>query len=370
MLDRRYLSPNQIRNHFDWKLLGLAIVLAGIGLIAIHSSTFEGHYAGNFDKQLIWLGISLVAMFLVLLPDYHILAEYSNLIYLLVLVLLVTVLLVGKTVHGSTSWFHFGIFSIQPSEVAKLTTILALACFFSNTVIPQHLTLQDLGYAGVIAGLPMLLIYLQGDLGTMVTLIPAFAAMSFVCGLKRRIVLPVLLALVLMTPLIWGLVLKDYQKERITSFLAPEKAPFTVGYQSLQSKIAIGSGAIVGKGIRRGSQNQLGFLPDRHTDFIFAVVSEEAGFIGAMTVLLLFLVLLFRIYHAATSARDRLGTLICVGVLALLSFQVCVNVGMVVGILPIAGLPLPLLSYGGSSLLSTFLALGLVLNVELRRYTY
>ena len=213
----------------------------------------------------------------------------------------------------------------------------------------------------------MVMILLQGDLGTTVTLIPVFVAMAFVCGVKRKVVIAAALIAVLVLPLMWGL-LKDYQKDRILNFINPEKVPLTVGYQSLQSKIAIGSGQLFGKGIRQGSQSQLGFIPYRHTDFIFAVISEEAGFAGALVVLLLYVILFFRIFEGASSARDRLGILICVGVLALLFFHVAMNIGMVVGLLPIAGLPLPLLSYGGSSLLSTFLALGLVLNVKLRRY--
>jgi rod shape determining protein RodA len=284
-----------------------------------------------------------------------------------VLVALAGVLLFGRTVHGSTSWFRIGLFSIQPSEIAKVTTFLALARYFSRVESNETLRLSELGLGGLLVGLPMILILLQGDLGTTITLLPVFVAMAFVCGMNKKVIICGLIILAFLTPLLWYL-LKDYQKDRITSFITPEKVPFTVGYQSLQSKIAIGSGQLVGKGIKQGSQSQLGFIPYRHTDFIFAVISEEAGFTGAMVVLLLYCLLFYSIFEGAVSARDRLGFLICIGTLSLLFFHVAMNIGMVVGVLPIAGLPLPLLSYGGSSLLSTSLALGLVLNVKLRRY--
>lgn len=361
------MIQNRTWRHFDWKLLFVVALLSGIGLVYIYSSTWGGRYVFAYNRQMLWLGLSCLAMLVVLLPDYHVLSEYSILIYLMILAILVGVLLFGKTVHGSTSWLNFGVFSAQPSELAKVVTIVALARYFSNAGSSAHLTLSELGVGGLMVAVPMVLILLQGDLGTTVTLIPVFAAMAFVCGLQKKVVVITLLIVLLVTPLMWEL-LKDYQKERIVNFISPERVPFTVGYQSLQSKIAIGSGLFFGKGIKQGSQSQLGFIPYRHTDFIFAVISEEAGFVGAMIVLLLYVVMFFRIFEGATTARDRLGILICVGILSLLFFHVAMNVGMVVGVLPIAGLPLPLLSYGGSSLVSTFLALGLVLNVKLRRY--
>jgi rod shape determining protein RodA len=358
---------NRIWRHFDLKLLLAALVLAVIGLIFIHSATFGSRYTSAYNRQLIWLAFSLLAMVLVMLPDYHLLSEYANVLYLLMLGILIGVLIFGKTVHGSTSWFNLAGFTAQPSEIAKIATIMALSRYFSSAGSSSSLSLSELGFGLLLAAIPMVLILLQGDLGTTVTLVPVFVAIAFVCGLKRKVVIASLLIGILVLPLLWGF-LKDYQKERIINFVNPEKVPLTVGYQSLQSKIAIGSGKLFGKGIRQGSQSQLGFIPYRHTDFIFAVICEEAGFAGALVVMLLYSLLFFRILEGATSARDRLGILLCVGVLSLLFFHVAMNIGMVVGLLPIAGLPLPLLSYGGSSLLSTFLALGLVLNVKLRRY--
>jgi rod shape determining protein RodA len=358
---------DRIWRHFDWKLMVVVLALTAIGLIYIHSATFGGKYTLAYNRQLMWLAVSLLAMVVLLLPDYHLLSEYSTVLYLLLLGVLLGVLIFGKTVHGSTSWFHLGSYSAQPSEIAKIAAILTLARYFSNAGSAKTLSLQELGFGLLLVGVPMILILWQGDLGTTVTLVPVFVAMAFVCGVKRKVVIASALVVILVLPLMWGL-LKDYQRDRILNFVNPEKVPLTVGYQSLQSKIAIGSGKLFGKGIRQGSQSQLGFIPFRHTDFIFAVISEEAGFAGALVVLLLYVILFFRIFEGAATARDRLGILICVGVLALLFFHVVMNIGMVVGLLPIAGLPLPLLSYGGSSLLSTFLALGLVLNVKLRRY--
>lgn len=361
---------DRLWRHFDWKLLLVVALLATVGVIYIYSSTYGGpaRYTNAYHKQLIWLAFGFVALLVVLLPDYHVLSEYSTLFYVLVLGILIGVLLFGRTVHGSTSWFKpLGLFSVQPSELAKIVTILVLARYFSSAGTKDCLNASEVGVGALLVGLPMLLILLQGDLGTTVTLVPVFAAMAFVSGLRRRFVVGTIIVLLLATPLMWSL-LKPYHRERISNFLNPENVPFTVGYQSLQSKIAIGSGLAFGKGIKQGSQSQLGFIPYRHTDFIFAVISEESGFMGAIVVLLLYLILFLRIFEGASSARDRLGILICVGILSLLFFHVAMNIGMVVGVLPIAGLPLPLLSYGGSSLLSTFLALGLVLNVKLRRY--
>ncbi len=354
---------------FDWKLFLIAICLCVVGLTFVYSSTLgSNRYEDSYNRQLLWIFAGLILMILVLFPDYHVLAEWALAFYVFMLVVLVGVLIFGSTIHGSKSWFKvFGFFSLQPSEFMKVVAIVVLARYFSDTHTPDQLHPQEIGIGGLIVILPMILILMQGDLGTTLTLVPVFTAMAFVCGLHRKYLIIALIGALLVIPLSWG-VLKDYQKDRITFFMNPEKAPEKAGYQALQSKIAIGSGQLYGKGFKQGSQSQLGFIPFRHTDFIFAVIAEEKGFLGAVAVLLLYLVLFFLIFEGIFTARDRLGILICTGVLAMILVHVTLNIGMVIGLLPITGLPLPLISYGGSSMLTTLLALGLVLNVKLRRY--
>lgn len=354
---------------FDWKLFLIVLCLCAVGLAFIYSSTYgTERYEDSYRKQSLWILAGVILLILVLFPDYHILAEWALAIYVLMLLVLVAVLIFGSTVHGSKSWFNIlGFFSLQPSEFIKVVSIVVLARYFSDTKTPDHLYPAEIGMGGLIMAIPMLLILLQGDLGTTLTLIPVYSAMAFVCGLQRKYLVMALIAALILVPLSWG-VLKDHQKDRIVYFISPEKAPEKAGYQALQARIAIGSGQLYGKGFKQGSQSQLGFIPFRHTDFIFAVIAEEKGFLGVVSVLLLYLVLFYLIFEGIYSARDRLGILICTGVLALILVHVTLNIGMVVGLLPIAGLPLPLVSYGGSSLLTTFMGIGLVMNIKLRRY--
>jgi len=353
---------------FDWKLLLVVLALCAIGVIFIYSATFGSERnVEYYHKQLLWILVGLVIWALVLFPDYHILAEWALVFYVFLLVVLVGVLLFGHTVHGSRSWFHFGLFSAQPSELIKVVAIVILARYFSDIRSPDQLNPTEIGIGGLIVAVPMLLILLQGDLGTTLTLIPVFAAMAFVSGLQRKHIAIALIAFLVVAPLSWGL-LKDYQKDRIRYFVHPEDEPYGSGYQALQAKIAIGSGQLYGKGLKQGSQSQLGFIPYRHTDFIFAVIAEEKGLFGVLVLLLLYLMLFHLIFEGIHTARDRLGILICTGVTALLLIHVSLNIGMVVGLLPITGIPLPLISYGGSSMLANFLALGLVVNIKLRRY--
>ncbi len=353
---------------FDWKLLLAVLALCAIGVVFVHSATYGTEKNSEYlYKQLIWILAGLTIWAMVLFPDYHMLAEWALVFYVFLLGVLVAVLIFGHTVHGSKSWFHFGLFSVQPSELVKVAAIVVLARYFSDTRSLDQLTLQEIGIGALIVATPMLLILMQGDLGTTLTLLPVYAAMSFVSGLQRRHIVIALILFLVLAPLSWGL-LKDYQKDRIRFFIHPEEEPYGSGYQALQAKIAIGSGQLYGKGLKQGSQSQLGFIPYRHTDFIFAVIAEEKGLFGVLIVLLLYLILFYLIFDGIHTARDRLGILICTGVVALLLIHVTLNIGMVIGLLPITGLPLPLISSGGSSMLANFLALGLVMNIKLRRY--
>ena len=268
--------------------------------------------------------------------------------------------------HNTKGWIALGILSFQPSELVKLVVILALAKYYSE-IEREHLALPELLRGGLIVLVPMLLVVLQGDLGTAITFVPIFVGLSFIAGLKRKHVLVVVALVLACSPLGW-MKLKDYQKGRIQTVFNPSNDPHHLGYQTIQSKIAIGSGKFLGKGFKQGSQGQLGFLPARHTDFVFAVVSEERGFLGSISVLGLFLFVSMRLLRTAREAKDKIGALVVVGVLALFLFHVGVNIGMVIGMLPITGIPLPLLSAGGSSLITTFLAMSLCMNIRMRRY--
>ena len=350
---------------FDWFLLFVALLLSAIGLIEIYSSTLnmEGNY---FLRQLVWMGVGVAVLFVVASIDYHVLAEHIVLIYAGAVAVLVGVLLLGHAVGGSSSWFRIGSVGLQPSELAKLVVVLALARFLSERQ-QRYLTVPQILCATAICGLPVLLVAMQPDLGTALTFIPILAFGLFVRGVRPVVLISGFLIVILLLPLTWSL-LQDYQKDRIVTFLQPETDPLGRGYQVIQSKIAIGSGGFWGNGLFEGSQNQLGFLPTRHTDFIFSVVAEEMGFVGVSVTLVLLLALIFRSLSVALMPRDTLGLFVVVGVVGMFVFHILVNVGMVIGFMPITGIPLPFLSYGGSSVLTAFIGLGLIVSVRRGRY--
>ena len=360
MIDR-----NQVRN-IDWVLIGLLILNTVIGIVFIHSSS--QYLPGNHSlKQFFFLIAGLAALFLFLSVNYTVLVAYSLYFYSIAIIILSGILLFGRLTAGTKSWIVLPYIQIQPSEITKITVILILAHIFS------HYRRESLSFGhGVlsilIVGIPVLLVGLQPDLGTALTYIPILLVVFVMVGLKRRtVIIFVILALVLGI-IGWSAVLKDYQKERITTLFSPDKDPLGSGYQTIQSKIAIGSGGFLGKGYKRGTQSQLRFLPARHTDFIFSVIGEEFGFIGVTIMFLLYFLFLARLFQSVSKARDRAGAFIIYMVAGVIAFQFFVNVSMTIGLFPIAGIPLPLYSYGGSSLLTNFLAVSLVINVRMRRF--
>jgi len=361
------LRTQRFWKDFDWLLLGAAVVLSVISLAEIYSSTISSGSENYFMRQFAWVMVGLVSLFIVSSIDYHILSEHIPWIYLGAVSLLVYTLIFGKTVAGSKSWISFGGFSFQPSELIKIVVVIALARFFSELHIERYMTLSQILKAGLVCGVPVLLVMRQGDLGTAITFIPALAFGLFVRGIRPAVLISLFLCFLLVLPVSW-LFLKDYQKDRITTFVDPELDPQGRGYQIIQSKIAIGSGGFWGKGLFKGTQNQLGFLPTRHTDFIFSVVGEELGFLGVMTTLGLLSFILLRSVHNAQTARDNLGMFIVMGIVGIYFFHIVENVGMVIGFMPVTGIPLPFLSYGGSSVLAAFIALGLVISVRRCRY--
>ncbi len=352
----------------DWFLLGLVVLISALGLMEIYSATYRTKFAGAYERQIYWILAGLVLLFLMTLIDYHTLMEQAPLMYLVSVGLLVVVLVVGRKVFGSRRWIPLaGGFHFQVSEFAKLVIILVMARYFSESR-QEQVTTSDLVKVGLLAGIPMGLVLLQPDLGTALTYTPIVMMALFLGGIRLKHVAVLVLIFALAAPLAWHFGLKPYQKARLTTFLNPEEDPQKAGYQLTQSKIAVGSGGLWGKGTTKGTQTQLWFLPVPHTDFIFAAFAEEHGFFGVLAGLLLYFMVLMRLIHNAQTAPDRAGMYIVMGVVGVLLFHVLVNVGMVIGFMPITGIPLPLMSYGGSSVLFTFMALGLVNNVRLRRF--
>jgi rod shape determining protein RodA len=360
----RYVSYRD----FDWVLLGFVLLICGLGVMEIHSATEHTKFVGAHVKQVYWVLGGVGMMFLMSLVSYQALLDRIHWFYIAGVASLIAVLLFGTWALGAKRWIKIGGTHFQPSEWMKLILILAMAKFFTD-MRQRELSWPDFIKAGAIVGIPMLLVLKQPDLGTALTFVPIAVMGVFLGGLQWRQGLAVgLLALVgigavFLVPRVH--VLKSYQKQRLTSFIDPELDPQGSGYQVEQSKIAVGSGGIWGG---KGSQTHGNFLPVPQTDFIFAAFAEEHGFVGALGVLLLYFIVLMRLTQNAQTAPDRAGTFVVMGVVAVLSFHILVNVGMVVGFMPVTGIPLPLMSYGGSSVLFMFLALGMVMNVRMRRF--
>lgn len=351
---------------FDWLLLLTMIALTAVGLTAIWSTTDGTALAPYFGRQLAYAGLGLLLFLVLLYFDYHLYSDYVSFVYAATVAVLGLVLVAGSSVHGNRSWISVAGFAFQPSEFAKIVVVVALAKYYSESERDQ-LELKELLIGAAIAFVPMAFVVLQNDLGTAVTFLPIYAVLSFVAGVRRKHLVIAVIAAALAVPAVW-MTLQDYQKGRIQMVLNPGLNPRGLGYQALQSEIAIGSGRFLGKGFRQGSQGQLGFLPARHTDFVFAVWAEERGFLGSAGILGLFFLMSLRMLRAAREAKDRVGGLIVVGILGLLLFHLAINVGMVVGLMPVAGIPLPFVSAGGSSLISCFVALSICANIRMRRY--
>jgi rod shape determining protein RodA len=352
---------------FDWLLLGLVLLICTLGIVEIYSATLNTKFEGIHVKQIYWVLAGVGIMFFVSLVNYHALLDFVPWMYIASLTSLIAVLLFGKRYLGAKRWIQFPGFHFQPSEWVKLILILAIAKYFAEYT-ERDLPLKELVKAGMICGVPMLLVLKQPDLGTSLTYVPVAIMGLFLGGMRIKHAVIILLIVGVMVPIMWHYGLKPYQKERLTSFVSPEADAHGAGYQVLQSLVAVGSGGIWGKGIAKGTQIQGQFLPVPHTDFIFAAWAEEHGFMGAVLVLLLYFFVLMRLIHNAQTAPDRAGTFLIMGVVAVLVFHLLINIGMVVGFMPVTGIPLPLMSYGGSSVLFTFLALGIVMNVRMRRF--
>ena len=349
----------------DWPLLVVALILCALGVLQIYSATRDTHWQDAWWKQLIWIGIALGLMWLVTSIDYHTLLGQIPLLYAISVGSLVSVLLLGRLVFGSRRWIKVLGVNLQVSEFVKLVIILVVARYVSE-LRSDEIKPRDLLKLGVLVGLPAFLVMYQPDLGTGLTYLPILAAGVLIAGVKWRYLAIVAIVGALTLPVGWYF-LKDYQRQRLVTFLDPSGDPRGAGYQVIQSKIAVGDGGVWGRGVTRGTQTQLRFLPATHTDLIFSSFAEEHGFVGVVVALGLYFLLLMQIVQNAQMAPDRAGMYVCMGVAALLLFHVLVNVGMVVGRMPVTGIPLPLMSSGGSNMFSVFMMLGLVNSVRLRR---
>ncbi|HZY62979.1 MAG TPA: rod shape-determining protein RodA [Edaphobacter sp.] len=354
---------------FDWVLLGFVLVLSVISVLEIKSATLHTKFHGFDHKQIGFLAVGIVLMFLMSMIDYHRLIDIVHWAYGISILSLIAVLVVGTKVLGARRWIRIPGGHFQPSEWIKLVLIVAVARYFWG-LAGKQLTWIDIGKAFALVCIPMLMVLKQPDLGTSLTYLPILACGLFLGGIRFKQAAIILIAIAILIGGAWktGKLLKPYQKARLTSFVNPDTDPRGSGYQIRQSLIAVGSGGIWGKGANKGTQTQGDFLPIPYTDFIFAAFCEEHGFIGALGVLLLYFLILMRLIQNAQTASDLPGTFIVMGVVAVIIFQIAVNIGMVIGLMPVTGIPLPLMSYGGSSILFTFLALGMVMNVRMRRF--
>jgi rod shape determining protein RodA len=354
---------------YDWWLLAIAGAICLLGVVEIFSATHNIHGPGTavYMKQVYWLGLGVLCMLIISRVNYHRVLEQAPVLYLIGIIALVAVLAVGQTRLGAKRWVHLMGESFQVSELFKLIIIIVLARFYSE-VRTDQLTLGDFIKVGVLTGVPLLMILKQPDLGTALVLMPVAVVGAYLAGIQWKHAVALLVLAAVLIPVGWHYVLKPYQKERVQTFLRPEDDPKKSGYQILQSEIAVGAGGFWGKGLGRGSQNQGGFVPVRYSDFILAALAEETGFFGVFITLALYTGLLLRLVHNAQHAMDRSGMYLVMGVAAILGFHLLVNAAMMIGKMPVTGIPLPLMSYGGSVTLFVFLALGLVMNVRIRRF--
>ncbi len=362
MFDRRLLQS------FGWSLFLMTLAFTALSLMNLYSASYQTGL-GYFKKQAMWVCIGIFAMIVVSFVNNKLIKQYALYIYGFSLLLLLFVLVFGKEVSGSQSWITIGSFAtIQPSELAKIPIILAIARFYDNDYEGVPYGLLDLIKLVLLTALPLGLVMLQPDLGTALTMILISGSMILFMGVERKLIFLVLAVVIGFSYPAWHFFLKPYQKDRIITFIEPSKDPLDTGYNAIQSRIAVGSGRFMGKGFMSGSQTQLRFIPAQQTDFAFSVLAEEWGFMGGFMALLLYFMIILWILDTASRAKDKFSVLTCFGIAAMYFWHVVVNVGMVIGLLPIAGVPLMLLSYGGSSTLTALIGIGIVLGIRMRKF--
>jgi len=361
-----------LRDYFDWPLFVTVAAIAVVGVVNLYSATSATSLALGelYIQQIYWLAFGAGAAVLIAAVDYRHYERHGWVAYGAGVVLLVLVFLLGREIRGSQRWIPIGTFSLQPSEVMKLCLIIALAKYLHNDPKVEGRTLKDLVMPGLILALPMALILKQPDLGTALILAAIFGTVMVLTNLKLRSLVGLAAVFLVSAPLTWSYLLKDYQRERFLSFLAPDADLLDSGWHAHQSIVAIGNGGLLGRGFLQGTQNQHRFLPDQHTDFPFPVWAEEQGFVGSLVLIGLYLFLVVWGLKIASQAKDRFGAVIAVGVSALIFWHAAINIAMVMGLLPVVGVTLPLFSYGGSSVLTIMAGIGLLMNVSIRRFHF
>ncbi|MBM4348974.1 MAG: rod shape-determining protein RodA [Deltaproteobacteria bacterium] len=365
MIDRRLFI------HFDWGLLGIVLLIASIGILNLYSVTSNEETAGTplYLKQVLWLAIGLGAMLVIAFVEYRFYTDFAYIVYATAVILLIIVLVYGIITFGAQRWMKVGPLIFQPSEFVKISLILALAKFFQRYPGREGYSLKQLAFPFFLLFLPMILVLKQPHLGTAIVLLLIFLSILIFVKVRWSALITLGVIGLSILPLVWRF-LKDYQRQRIITFFNPDLDPLGAGYHLIQSKIAVGSGGLFGKGFMKGTQCKLGFLPEQHTDFIFSALGEEWGLVGCFIVLGLYFLLILWGLRIAIGSKDRFGAILCFGVVAMLFWHTLINIGMVLGLMPVVGIPIPLLSYGGSFLLSTLIGIGLLLNVSMRRYLF
>lgn len=366
MIDRRLVT------NFDWTLLGIVVSICLLGILNIYSASAAYKLAGTpyYIKQLNWMAFGLLLSLVVCSIDYHIFEDFSYWLYGGLVLLLVAVLLVGKTSLGATRWLNLGFVTIQPSELMKIVIIITFARYFNNYHAVGGLTVKDMLFPLGMLALPALLIMKQPDLGTASLVVFIAFSMAFFVGFRWSTVVTFVLVTLPLGWLTWNVYMKPYQKNRVLDFLNPERSRLGSGYHIIQSKIAVGSGGFWGKGYVQGTQSQLRFLPEQHTDFAFSVYAEEWGFVGVLVLILLYIALILWGLNIARRCNDRLGALLAVGVTAMLFWHTVINIGMVIGLFPVVGVPLPFFSYGGTSMITSMVGVGILQNISMRKFMF
>jgi rod shape determining protein RodA len=365
------IVERRLSAHLDWPLIVAVLALTAIGLATIYSVTWDvrrNQPGVEFWTQVYAVPVSLAALAACLVVDYRTLTQRSLIPYAALLAALVAVHFVGVVRGGARRWIPLASLSLQPSEFARLALALVLAMFYGGSRRSAK-SISELVIGGLLMAVPAYLILKQPDLGTAATLVPVFLGVVYLAGLRVRWLVIAVIVLASLSPLIWRFGLNDYQKTRIVTFVDPESDPRGAGYQQIQARVTVGSGGLLGKGFRGSTQGSGGFLPAAHNDFAFSVLAEEHGFLGVLVALCLYMFIISRSLEAAKLAKDREGAYLVAAIISGFGFQVLYNITMSAGLAPVKGLTLPLMSYGGSSLVATFAGFGLVLNVRMRRFT-
>jgi rod shape determining protein RodA len=364
-----YLGSSE-NKRFDFNFALIILALNVVGLINLYSASGGVNAVGIsrlFWQQMVWLSMGWAIYLIVTFLNYNIVKMWATQIYVVNLLFLVAVIFVGKKSLGAQRWVDLGFFRFQPSETMKVALVLVIAKILAHRIRQEGMGLKDLITPLAITIVPFVITVVQPDLGTSLLYLAVIGTTMLFVKIKRSIIAVALISVAIALPVVWQFGLKDYQKGRVLTFLSPGRDPRGAGYNSIQSKIAVGSGQIFGKGFKKGTQSQLEFLPERHTDFIFSVLSEEHGFVGSLTTIALFGVLFVLGLRIAQNTKDPYACIVVIGLMSIIFWHFFINIGMVMGILPIVGVPLPLISYGGSSLLTTMASLGIISSISYNR---